>query len=86
MFKLKTQSGQGVTEYLILVGIIAIGSMWVISKLGESIRTTTGNVVNVLTDQDTGTHRDVSAVSKHHMGSTSLWQSVRKEPKSNETR
>jgi len=78
----KPQWGQGLTEYLLLVGIIAIGSLWVVSKLGESIRTATGNMVNVLTNQKAETRREITPVRKHHMGRLHLWQSIRKEPKS----
>jgi hypothetical protein len=73
------QRGQGLTEYIILVGIIAIGSMFVVSKFGESIKTVTGNMVNVFTDQKTN-KKEMGEVSEAAMQRTSLWQSINRDP------
>ncbi len=77
-----SSKGQGLTEYIILVGIIAIGSMLVVSKFGEAIKTATGNIVNVFSGQDSDTHRDVHSVGHEYMGRTDLWDSVKKRPSS----
>ncbi len=76
----KSEKGQSVTEYIILVGILAIGSMFVVSKLGEAIKTATGNMVNVFTGQEGDTHRNVEAIQSEHMRRTDLWESIRRRP------
>ena len=49
----KSQSGQSLTEYLILVALIAISSIGIIRVLGQTTRAQLSNVTNALQ----GNHR-----------------------------
>jgi pilus assembly protein Flp/PilA len=54
----RRQSGQGMTEYIIIVALIAIGTIGVVSVFGDNIRKLFGTSANALNGQaaaDTGT-------------------------------
>ncbi len=52
--KLKfNQSGQSLVEYLVIVSIIAIGSIAVVRSLGETIYVRFANITNALQNKDT---------------------------------
>ena len=72
------QRGQGMTEYIILVGFIAIGSMFVISKDGEAIKTATGNIVNKFTNQSDH-KRNIESVDEVKMKRDSLWSTFNRD-------
>lgn len=44
----KNQSGQGLVEYLILVAILAVGTMGMVRIVGKNIQAGYGNIANVL--------------------------------------
>lgn len=76
--KKKRQLGQGLTEYMILVGIIAVGSMFVVAKFGESVKTVTGNMVNALIDSDVQ-KRTMGGVQDNKMDRKNLWESLNRD-------
>lgn len=48
----KSQKGQGMTEYLIMVGVIAIGALGVFGLVGEIVEENVAGVATELTGQD----------------------------------
>lgn len=44
----RTQSGQGMTEYIIIVALIAIGAIGVVTLFGDNIRKLFGTSANAL--------------------------------------
>lgn len=54
------QSGQSLVEYLIIVSIVAIGSMAVVRGLGQTIYVRFANITNALQNKDT--HLQAEAV------------------------
>lgn len=53
--KTKRQRGQGMTEYIIIVALIAIGAIFVVTVFGDNIRALFGSSANALQGQSTST-------------------------------
>jgi len=53
--KNKRQRGQGMTEYIIIVALIAIGAIFVVTVFGDNIRALFGSSANALQGQSTST-------------------------------
>lgn len=53
---LKNKKGQGLIEYLIIVAIVAVGSMAIIKVVGGNVNTKFANVANVLGGKAAGTN------------------------------
>jgi Flp pilus assembly pilin Flp len=51
----KRQRGQGMTEYIIIVALIAIGAIFVVTVFGDNIRALFGSSANALQGQSTST-------------------------------
>lgn len=58
--QLRKSRGQGMTEYIIIVALIAIAAVGVITLFGNNIRKMFGASANVLAGQDTGNDRNQS--------------------------
>jgi Flp pilus assembly pilin Flp len=63
--KLKKPRGQGMTEYIIIVALIAIAAIGVITLFGDNIRALFGQSANALAGETTVTKR--TNVSKDKM-------------------
>ncbi|MCK5690069.1 Flp family type IVb pilin [Myxococcota bacterium] len=48
---LKRQRGQGMTEYIIIVALIAIGTIFVVTVFGDNLRALFGNATNALSGE-----------------------------------
>ncbi len=53
---LKNKKGQGLIEYLIIVAIVAVGSMVVIKAVGGNVNARFANIANVLGGKAAGTN------------------------------
>lgn len=53
--KNERQRGQGMTEYIIIVALIAIGAIFVVTVFGDNIRALFGSSANALQGQSTST-------------------------------
>jgi Flp pilus assembly pilin Flp len=51
----RRQRGQGMTEYIIIVALIAIGAIFVVTVFGDNIRALFGSSANALQGQSTST-------------------------------
>ena len=51
----RRQRGQGMTEYIIIVALIAIGAIFVVTVFGDNIRALFGSSANALVGQSTAT-------------------------------
>ncbi len=51
----RRQSGQGMTEYIIIVALIAIGTIGVVTVFGDNIRKIFGTSANALNGQTAAT-------------------------------
>tara|TARA_Y100001934_G_C12308373_1_gene753640 strand:+ start:628 stop:879 length:252 start_codon:yes stop_codon:yes gene_type:complete len=49
----KNQRGQGMTEYIIIVALIAVGAIAVVTIFGDNIRALFGSSANALVGQST---------------------------------
>ena len=54
----KSQKGQGMTEYLIMVGVIAIGALGVFGYMGEALEEQVVGVSAEISGQDGTDNRD----------------------------
>jgi len=59
--KRRRQRGQGMTEYIIIVALIAIGTIGVITIFGNNIRALFGASANALQGQNDGTLETTTA-------------------------
>ena len=51
----KKQRGQGMTEYIIIVALVAIGAIFVVTVFGDNIRALFGSSANALQGESTST-------------------------------
>jgi Flp pilus assembly pilin Flp len=51
----RRERGQGMTEYIIIVALIAIGAIFVVTVFGDNIRALFGSSANALVGQSTAT-------------------------------
>jgi Flp pilus assembly pilin Flp len=51
----KKQRGQGMTEYIIIVALVAIGAIFVVTVFGDNIRALFGASANALQGESTST-------------------------------
>lgn len=49
LMKKKSEKGQGLVEYLILVCLVAVSAMWVVSTVGRNIQEQYANISRALT-------------------------------------
>jgi len=61
---LKNSRGQGLIEYLIIVAIVAIGSIAIVRSLGETIYVRFANITGALQHDSRATNAQPSAVSQ----------------------
>lgn len=61
---IKNRKGQGLIEYLIIVAIVAIGSMAVIKVVGGNVSAKFGNIANVLGGKAASTNITTHEVSE----------------------
>ncbi len=67
----RDESGQGMTEYIIIVALIAISAIGVVSVFGDNIRKIFGASVNALANQATSnTGAKGAGVSSQHRNIT----------------
>ncbi len=66
----KNQSGQSLVEYLVIVAIIAIGSIAVVRSLGQTIYTRFANITNAL--QGNNKELKIEALNASDYGKKSL--------------
>ena len=59
--KIKSQSGQGMSEYLIIVALIAIAAIGVVTVFGRDIRALFGNTTDSLAGNNAVTNSAVKA-------------------------
>ena len=48
---MKGRRGQGMTEYIIMVALIAIAAIGIYTLFGDQVRVITGGIVNALSDK-----------------------------------
>jgi pilus assembly protein Flp/PilA len=58
--QIRKARGQGMTEYIIIVALIAIAAVGVVTLFGNNIRKMFGASANVLAGQETGNDRKTS--------------------------
>lgn len=56
---LRNQRGQGLIEYLIIVSLVAVASIWVMRTVGNSVQTQFARINNAL-----GSHESPGSVEK----------------------
>jgi Flp pilus assembly pilin Flp len=61
---LRRQSGQGMTEYVIIVALIAIAAIGVVTVFGDNIRALFGAATDSLAGKDTATAQTATAGKK----------------------
>lgn len=71
MIKKKHQKGQSLSEYLILVALVAISSIGIIRVLGQTTRTQLANITNALQGGHSKTLR-ADKVKKSHYSTKDL--------------
>lgn len=54
-FRPRAHRGQGMTEYLIVVALIAVGAIGVYTLLGQTLRNQTAGLAMEISGQDAGT-------------------------------
>ena len=64
--KKKTQSGQGMVEYLVIVAIIAISSIGIIKVLSQTLRIKFSQVTASLQDRQGPKNAQLKKVSRKH--------------------
>lgn len=70
---MRNQSGQGMTEYIIIVALIAIAAIGVVTIFGDNIRKMFGASVDALAGQATSnTGAKKSDAASKHQGVTSF--------------
>lgn len=69
--RLRRSRGQGMTEYIIIVALIAIGAIGVISLFGDNIRTLFGTVDDALAAEEEA-EADTSRATTKFAGHRSL--------------
>ena len=50
---MRRKSGQGMTEYIIIVAVIAIGAILIVALFGQQIKVTFGRITGTLGGKDT---------------------------------
>jgi type IV pilus assembly protein PilA len=80
MLKRKRQKGQGLIEYLILVCLVAVSSIWVVSTVGQNIQEQYANISRALTkgDGQSVPRSEADAQSYRGRGMDDFMQSARK--------
>ena len=74
---MKNQSGQGMTEYIIIVALIAIAAIGVVTLFGDNIRRMFGASVDALAGKDTNNTNAVKQQnSAKHMTVTTFGSQV----------
>lgn len=70
MQKLQRKSGQGMTEYIIIIAIIAIGAILIVGLFGQQIKEVFDGMTGSLagTDETAGEVDTTDAVDKETMG------------------
>ena len=61
---LRTRRGQGMTEYIIIVALIAIGSIGIISLFGDNIRTLFGTADDAMSGDEEAVAETMKATPK----------------------
>lgn len=59
---MKGRRGQGMTEYIIIVALIAIAALVIFTLFGDQIRSITGGIVSALSGKETITREVVTDV------------------------
>lgn len=59
--KLRSRRGQGMTEYIIIVALIAIAAIGIVSLFGDNIRALFGTSTNALAGDEEATAETVQA-------------------------
>ncbi len=64
----RNDAGQGMTEYIIIVALVAISSIGVMTVFGNDVRALFGGATNALAGdtnvQNTGTHASSASINK----------------------
>jgi pilus assembly protein Flp/PilA len=60
----RSESGQGMSEYLIIVALVAVAAIAVVSLFGNNIRTLFANSTNALAGQTANAQGSQASVSK----------------------
>ncbi len=66
MFKNRKRRGQGMTEYIIIVALIAIATIGVVSLFGDNIRALFGTSANALAGNESATAETNSSTRSIH--------------------
>ncbi len=59
---MKGRRGQGMTEYIIIVALIAIAALVIFTLFGDQIRSITGGIVTALSGEESIVREDVQEV------------------------
>ena len=62
---MKGRRGQGMTEYIIIVALIAIAALVLFTLFGDQIRSITGGIVRALSGEEEIEREEVTEVSEH---------------------
>ena len=73
---IENQKGQSMIEYLIIVGLVAVGSIFVMEKLGHTISVRFANITNALQGktQQTETAESINADDIRKRGLNDFFQ------------
>jgi Flp pilus assembly pilin Flp len=63
-FSRKNQFGQGMTEYIIIVALVAIGAIAVYSTFGHTVQGQMGEITNGLAGSQSGVTSNAAVVTK----------------------
>lgn len=65
--RIRKRRGQGMTEYIIIVALIAIAAIGVVSLFGDNIRSLFGAADNALAGNEDARHKAQEAHQRHLM-------------------
>jgi pilus assembly protein Flp/PilA len=60
----RSESGQGMSEYLIIVALVAVAAIAIVSLFGNNIRTLFANSTNALAGQTANAQGSTASVTK----------------------
>jgi pilus assembly protein Flp/PilA len=62
---LNNHRGQSLIEYLVIVSLVAVGSIFVMKSLGQSVQVRFANITNALQNKETNIQPDVVEATQY---------------------
>ena len=78
----KTQKGQSLTEYLILVALVAVSSIGIVRMLGQTTRAQLANITSSL--QGKASSAEINEVKESHYSQKDLSDFMKNSTRSND--